>query len=414
MAHYTDILPNGLRLVCERTASDVVYCGYVVGAGTRHEDTADEGMAHFVEHLSFKGTARRSSAAVNNALERYGGDLNAYTNKQGTVYHATVLKAQFARAADLLTDIVFHSTYPQREIDKEVDVICDEIESFKDSPSELIFDEFEQRLFAGSPLGRDILGTAWRLKTYTTADALRFTRHHYLPENSVFFLRGDIEGKKAARTLQRLFEKYPVDRPATPETAIAPAPAAHRFDVSVNKDTHQAHVMIGAPTFGGEDPRRFALLLLNNMLGGPGMSSRLNIALRERAALVYSVDSYVSTYPDAGYWHVYFGCDGADVPRCCRLVRRELRRLAETPLTPARLAAAKAQLCGQIGIAQDNGESRALALGRTYAEYGTVRDVALLRRNIGAVTAEDIRSLAAEIFAPERLCRLVYMPKAED
>lgn len=414
MAHYTDILPNGLRLVCERTTSDVVYCGYVVGAGTRHEDAADEGMAHFVEHLSFKGTARRSSAAVNNALERYGGDLNAYTNKQGTVYHATVLKAQFARAADLLTDIVFHSTFPQREIDKEVDVICDEIESFKDSPSELIFDEFEQRLFASSPLGRDILGTAGRLKTYTTADALRFTRQHYRPDNAVFFLSGDIEGKKAARTLQRLFEKYPVDRPAAPETAIAPASAAHRFDVSVNKDTHQAHVMIGTPTFGGSDGRRFALLLLNNMLGGPGMSSRLNIALRERAALVYSVDSYVSTYPDAGYWHVYFGCDGADVVRCCRLVQRELRRFAETPLTPARLAAAKAQLCGQIGIAQDNGESRALALGRTYAEYGTVRDVALLRQNIEAVTAEDIRSLAAEIFAPERLCRLVYLPKAED
>ncbi|MGM9692484.1 MAG: M16 family metallopeptidase [Alloprevotella sp.] len=414
MAHYTDILPNGLRLVCERTASDVVYCGYVVGAGTRHEDAADEGMAHFVEHLSFKGTERRSSAAVNNALERYGGDLNAYTNKQGTVYHATVLKAQFARAADLLTDIVFHSTFPQREIDKEVDVICDEIESFKDSPSELIFDEFEQRLFAGSPLGRDILGTAGCLKTYTTADALRFTRQHYRPENAVFFLSGDIEGKKAAQTLQRLFEKYPVDRPATPETAIAPALAAHRFDVSVNKDTHQAHVMIGAPTFGGSDGRRFALLLLNNMLGGPGMSSRLNIALRERAALVYSVDSYVSTYPDAGYWHVYFGCDGADVAHCCRLVQRELRRFAETPLTPGRLAAAKAQLCGQIGIAQDNGESRALALGRTYAEYGTVRDIALLRQNIEAVTAEDLRSLAAEIFAPERLCRLVYMPKAED
>lgn len=414
MAHYTDILPNGLRLVCERTASDVVYCGYVVGAGTRHEDAADEGMAHFVEHLSFKGTARRSSAAVNNALERYGGDLNAYTNKQGTVYHATVLKAQFARAADLLTDIVFHSTFPQREIDKEVDVICDEIESFKDSPSELIFDEFEQRLFAGSPLGRDILGTAGCLKTYTTADALRFTRQHYRPENAVFFLSGDIEGKKAARTLQRLFEKYPVDRPAAPKTAIAPAPAAHRFDVSVNKDTHQAHVMIGAPTFGGSDGRRFALLLLNNMLGGPGMSSRLNIALRERAALVYSVDSYISTYPDAGYWHVYFGCDGADVARCCRLVQRELRRFAETQLTPGRLAAAKAQLCGQIGIAQDNGESRALALGRTYAEYGTVRDIALLRQNIEAVTAEDLRSLAAEIFAPERLCRLVYLPKAED
>ena len=421
MKYNTHTLVNGLRIIHLPDVSPVVYCGYGIAAGTRHELDNQEGMAHFCEHATFKGTQRRRPLNIINCLERVGGDLNAFTNKESTVFHAALLKEHLPKAVDLLTDIVFHSTFPQREIDKEVDVICDEIESFKDSPSELIFDEFEQRLFAGSPLGRDILGTARRLKTYTTADALRFTRRHYRPENAVFFLSGDIEGKKAARTLKRLFEKFPIPEPEPAEKAFAAAPseqisapAAHCFDVSINKDTHQAHVMIGAPTFGGEDPRRFALLLLNNMLGGPGMSSRLNIALRERAALVYSVDSYISTYPDAGYWHVYFGCDGADVPRCCRLVRRELRRLAETPLTPARLAAAKAQLCGQIGIAQDNGESRALALGRTYAEYGTVRDVALLRRNIEAVTAEDIRSLAAEIFAPERLCRLVYMPKAED
>ena len=302
-------LSCGLRVIYEHKPSAVLYCGYVVCAGTRHEDVADSGMAHFIEHVTFKGTERRRACHITNGLERVGGDLNAYTTKQETVYYATVLKKDFARAADLLTDIVFHSVYPQGEIDKEVEVICDEIDSYKDSPSELIFDEFEAMMFEGQPLGRDILGNAERLRQYTTVDALRFARNYYRPTNAVFYVYGDVPFTQVVRVLERLLPVADfVQRPAFVAPPIAtPCAKNIRNERVVEKGTHQAHVLVGGPTFAGTDNRRFALVLLNNILGGPGMNSRLNISLRERAGLVYSVDSYLNTYPDAGFWNVYFG-----------------------------------------------------------------------------------------------------------
>lgn len=407
-------LSNGLRVVHESSASQVVYCGYVLLAGTRHEDAADAGMAHFIEHMSFKGTARRRAVHIANGLERVGGELNAFTGKQETVYCATVLRRDFARAADLLTDIVFGSTYPQHEIDKEVEVICDEIDSYRDSPAELIFDEFEAMLFAGHPLGRDILGTPERLRQYTTADALRFARRHYRPSNAAFYVLGDVPFATVVRTLERQFALLP-ERSGAPDEAPANAgggapvfPAdAERLRV-VEKGTHQAHVLLGAPAFAADDGRRYALWLLNNVLGGPGGNSRLNMSLRERAGLVYSVDASLALFPDAGYWSVYFGCDAADVARCRRLVARELARLADGGLSPAQLAAAKKQLCGQVGIACDNRENYAVALGKSFARYGAPRDVAEDLRRLRAVTADEVRRVAAEVYAPDRLRTLIY------
>ena len=402
---HTHRLANGLRIIHEEAASAVVYCGYVVCAGTRHEDEADTGMAHFLEHMSFKGTARRRACHITNGLERVGGDLNAYTNKEETVYYATVLRPDFGRAADLLTDIVFRSTYPQHEIDRETEVICDEIDSYKDSPSELIFDEFEAMLFRGHPLGRDVLGDAVRLRSYRTADARRFADHYYRPSNAVFYVLGDVDFARLVRTMERLT----ADLPASTVTKLMPPLPPYRPETRyVERGTHQAHVVVGARTFGGRDERRFGLMLLNNILGGPGMNSRLNLSLREHAGLVYSVDAYLSTYPDTGAWNVYFGCDAADVERCRRLVGRELRRLTDTALTPARLAAAKKQLKGQIGISCEARESYALALGKTYAHYGRHRDVAALCRAVDAVTADALQAIAAEVYAPEGLTTLVY------
>ncbi len=412
--HHTHTLSNGLRIIHEHADSEVVYCGYVVKAGTRHEEAADAGMAHFIEHMSFKGTARRRSFHIANGLERVGGDLNAFTNKQETVYHATVLRNDFGRAVDLLTDIVFRSTYPQHEIDREVEVICDEIDSYLDSPSELIFDEFEAMVFADSPLGRDILGTAERLRSYRTADALRFARKWYRPENAVFFVYGNLDFHKVVRAV----EKHTAD--LSDETAKNESLLNTNFATGSefppyrpqtresHRDTHQAHVLIGARTFGGSDPRRFALLLLNNMLGGPGMNSRLNMALREKAGLVYSVDSYVSSYPDTGLWNVYFGCDTHDVQRCRRLVERELRRFIDAPLTPTQLAAAKKQLKGQVGISCDASESYALALGKTYAHYHIHRNVSDILQRIDEITIADVQQTAAEVYAPDRLSTLIY------
>ncbi|MEE1414295.1 MAG: pitrilysin family protein [Prevotellamassilia sp.] len=408
--YFTHTLSCGLRLIVERKTSPVLYCGYVICAGTRHEEEADSGMAHFIEHNTFKGTKRRRACHITNGLERVGGDLNAYTTKQETVYYATVLRDDFARAADLLTDIVFHSTYPQTEIDKEVEVICDEIDSYKDSPSELIFDEFEAMMYAGQPLGRDILGSAERLRQYTTADALRFTQRYYRPENAVFYVYGDIDPQRVVRTLERLLPASDfVGLPAlTPLSMPTPIPCAQSNERVVEKSTHQAHVLIGGPTFAGTDERRFALILLNNMLGGPGMNSRLNLSLREKAGLVYSVDAYLNTYPDTGFWNVYFGCDAHDVKRCRRLLERELLRFIEHPLTPAQLSAAKKQLRGQIGISTDASEGYALALGKTFAHYNRHRSIEGIIQSLNAVTAQQLQQVAEEVYSPNRLTTLVY------
>ncbi len=404
-------LSCGLRVIYEHKPSAVLYCGYVVCAGTRHEDVADSGMAHFIEHVTFKGTERRRACHITNGLERVGGDLNAYTTKQETVYYATVLKKDFARAADLLTDIVFHSVYPQGEIDKEVEVICDEIDSYKDSPSELIFDEFEAMMFEGQPLGRDILGNAERLRQYTTVDALRFARNYYRPTNAAFYVYGDVPFAQVVRVLERLLPVADfVQRPAFVAPPIAtPCAKNIRNERVVEKGTHQAHVLVGGPTFAGTDSRRFALVLLNNMLGGPGMNSRLNISLRERAGLVYSVDSYLNTYPDAGFWNVYFGCDVHDVKRCRKLLERELCKFIDRELTPSQLAAAKKQLCGQIGISTDAAEGYALALGKTFAHYNRHRNVPRLIEDINGVTAKDLQQTAAEVYDPQKLTTLVYV-----
>lgn len=407
--YHAHTLPCGLRIIHEPSASPALYCGYVLLTGTRHEDEADSGMAHFIEHLSFKGTTHRRACHIVNGLERVGGDLNAYTTKQETVYYATVLKDDFKRAADLLTDIVFHSTFPQAEIDKEVEVICDEIDSYKDSPSEIIFDEFESLMYPGQPLGRDILGNAERLRQYTTADALRFTHRYYHPQNAVFYVYGDVPFAQIVRTLERLLP--PTDFAAFTAPALSSIPPQPQITVQeriVSKGTHQAHVLIGAPTFAGTDARRFALLLLNNMLGGPGMNSRLSLSLREKAGLVYSIDSYLNTYPDTGFWNVYFGCDAHDVGRCRRLLLRELRRFIERPLSNSQLAAAKKQLCGQVVISTDAAESYALALGKTFAHYGTHRNVSALCSRIREITAADVQQVAAEIYADDRLTTLIY------
>ncbi len=405
---HTTTLPNGLRVIFQPTTSEVVHCGYVIQAGTRHEDPADFGMAHFIEHTSFKGTERRRGFHINNTLERLGGDLNAFTNKQETVYYATVMKEHFRHAADILTDLVFHSVYAQHEIDKEVEVICDEIESYHDSPAELIFDDFEAMVFAGDPLGRDILGRAERLREYTTADALRFVRKWYRPQHAVFFVTGNLEWPRIVALLQRLAPAAPADGAIVPLPPL-PAPiVASPCRKVIEKGTHQAHVVIGATTFGGTDKRRYAMALLNNILGGPAMNSRLNRSLREHAGLVYSVDAYLTTYVDAGFWCVYFGCDAHDVERCLRLTRKELQRFIDAPLSPRQLASAQTQLIGQLRIADANAESYALALGKDFAHYSTIRSTAHIADAVRAVTPESLQRLASEVYAADRLFTLIY------
>ena len=407
MRYNTHQLSNGLRIIHLPAEGHVVYCGYEINAGTRDELPGEEGLAHFCEHLSFKGTAHRRAWHIINRLESVGGDLNAFTTKEDTVYYAAILREHTARAADLLTDIVFHSTYPQNEIDKEVEVICDEIESYNDSPAELIYDEFENTIFAGHPLGHNILGEAARVRSFTTADALRFTRRYYRPDNAVFFAYGDIDFQRMVRMLEQATSDLSKGQEPTPR--ITTLPPYQPQELIHKRGTHQAHVMIGNRAYDIHHPLRVALYLINNMLGGPGMNARLNVSLREHNGLVYTAESSMVSYGDTGLWCAYFGCDPHDVNRCRRLVKKELDRLIESPVSEAKLNAAKKQLKGQIGVACDNRESFALDFGKSFLHYGWEKDITSLYRHIDAVTAADIRRVAADLFPSDRLTSLLYL-----
>ena len=453
MKYNTYTLDNGLRIIHLPSDSKVVYCGYQINAGTRNEEPGEEGLAHFCEHVTFKGTERRKAWHILNCLESVGGDLNAYTNKEGTVYYSAILKEHIARAVDLLTDIVFHSVYPQAEIDKEVEVICDEIESYNDSPAELIYDEFENIIFKDSPLGHNILGTAEQVRAFTTEDALRFTRKLYRPDNAIFFAYGDIDFKKLVKLIGRaladdesgkLAEEgshadFADDADFSGDTGISEGRDSENTQMSqapqmtqisrgamdsrdsmdsgdspagqtivMQKNTHQAHVMIGTRAYDVNDDRRMPLYLLNNMLGGPGMNAKLNLALREHNGLVYTVESTMVAYGDTGVWSIYFGCDEHDVKRCLRLVRKELDKFMQKPLSEAQLKAAKKQIKGQIGVACDNRENFALDFGKSFLHYGWEKNVDRLYEQVDEITAEQIQAVAKELFDKDRLTTLIF------
>ena len=462
MKYNTYTLDNGLRIIHLPSDSKVVYCGYQINAGTRNEEPGEEGLAHFCEHVTFKGTERRKAWHILNCLESVGGDLNAYTNKEGTVYYSAILKEHIARAVDLLSDIVFHSVYPQAEIDKEVEVICDEIESYNDSPAELIYDEFENILFKGSPLGHNILGTSEQVRAFKTEDALRFTQKLYRPDNAIFFAYGDIDFKKLVKLIGKaltddssgkLAEKgchadFADDADFSGETGdtgfagardseitqMSQAPQMTQISrgamdsqgaidsmgsmdpmgspagqtIVMQKNTHQAHVMIGTRAYDVNDDRRMPLYLLNNMLGGPGMNAKLNLALREHNGLVYTVESTMVSYGDTGTWSIYFGCDEHDVKRCLRLVRKELDKFMQKPLSDAQLKAAKKQIKGQIGVACDNRENFALDFGKSFLHYGWEKNVDRLYEQVDEITAAQIQAVAQELFDKDRLTTLIF------
>lgn len=398
-------LPNGLRIIHEPTLSKVSYCGFAIDAGTRDEAENEQGMAHFVEHLIFKGTEKRKAWHILNRMENVGGDLNAYTNKEETVVYAAFLTEHLERALELLGDIVFHSTFPQHEIEKETEVIIDEIQSYEDNPSELIFDDFEDMIFRNHPLGRNILGKPDLLRSFRTEDVLSFTRRFYQPGNMVFFVQGQYDFKK----IVRLAEKHLADVPAvTVDNQRVPPPLYVPERLVVPKDTHQAHVMIGSRGYNAYDDKRTALYLLNNILGGPGMNSKLNVSFRERRGLVYNVESNLTSYTDTGAFCIYFGTDIEDMDTCLKLTYKELKRMRDVKMTSSQLAAAKKQLIGQIGVASDNFENNALGMAKTYLHYHKYESSEVVFKRIETLTAEQLMEVANEMFAEEYLSTLIY------
>lgn len=404
-------MADGLRVIHLPAASQVVYCGYAINAGTRDESAEEEGLAHLCEHMTFKGTETRKAWSILHGIESVGGDLNAFTTKEETVYHAAVLKGDAKRAISLLDDIVFHSVYRQAEIDKEVNVVCEEIESYNDSPAELIYDEFENMVFCGHPLGHNILGRAEKLRTYATEDLLRFVRKHYRPCNAVFFLYGDIDFSWLVRILERLGHGHTTDEMGTfnefQKRQRHPLKPLRKFAETIQTNTHQAHVMVGNRAYDYADKRRITLSLLNNILAGPAMTSRANLVLRERNALVYTVDGCYVPYSDTGVWSIYFGCDEQNIGKCLRHIRHELDKAMQTPLTATQIAAAKKQIKGQIGIACDGRESFAIDFAKTFLHHGTGKSIARLMQLIDEVTPEMARQVAEDIFAEESVSTLI-------
>ena len=394
-----------MRVVYAPSPTNTVYLGLALDAGTRDETDGESGMAHFAEHLSFKGTDRRTSRQIITYMESVGGDLNAFTGKEETVYYCTCQKEHFSRAMDLLFDVVFHSKYPQEEMDKEVEVVIDEIESYNDSPSELIYDDFEAMLFQGHPLGRSILGNAERLRAYKTEDVQNYTSRLYVPSNAVLFVYGNVSEKEILRRIPDDVLSEAGQCIVTDETILRPYAPQSKV---IEKDTHQAHIMMGARAFGGTHPKHLALFLANNILGGPGLSSRLNLALREKRGLVYTVESTLTTYTDTGVWAIYFGCDHHDAEKCKRIVKRELQRLCDAPLSEKALNAAKRQIIGQIALSYDNFESVAIGMGKRMLHYGRTQTKEQFIDRIQALTAEQVWDAAREIFNPENLTILEY------
>lgn len=407
-------LQNGLRIVSRKTHSPVTYCGFMVDCGTRSESTPElYGMAHFVEHILFKGTLHRDSWHINNRMESVGGELNAFTTKEETTFYAVGLNKDFTRSCELLCDLICHPTAPQHELDKEQEVVIDEIMSYRDTPSELIYDEFENKLFAGTPLGHNILGSEETVRTFDHDRCISFIRQHYTPSRLIFFHQGSTSFQRVVRTVEKYFDQ-PADNPAPSNILSAKIATLPQADVAnpdpitvLKRDTHQSHVLLGSRTYPIGHPNAAALALLGNILGGPGMNSRLGLELRERRGLVYSVESSNTSYTDSGYFSIYFGCDHHDVKRCLKLCNKQLDFFRHTELSARQLLNAQNQFCGQLGVSMANLENNAIALAKNMLRMGRVESLEQTCQRIKAVTPALINQVANEVFNESMLKTII-------
>ena len=419
-----------MKFSFKRVTSPVAVCAVSTMVGTRNEEPAYNGLAHLNEHMLFKGTEKRGAASINNLLENVGGELNAYTTKEETVVHATVLKEDLRRAVELLLELLFTSTYPDKELLKEREVVYEEIISYKDSPADSIYEDFECRLFEGHPLQYPILGTRKTLSKIDSSTLKEYLHKWFIPDNMAISVVADMEESQVVKIVERALRKYcpgqhcDIIRESTLQPLVAgtaggctaegkaapldwtPVPP---FRIEINKKHHQAHCIIGTRAYSYTQEReRLALALLANILGGPAMNARLNTVLREKNALVYTVEACFNPYSDTGLFTIYFGCDKPLVERSLRLVRKELERVIEAPLSSRALANAKKQLLGQLAIASDNSEAQCLSMGKSMMIFGYIEPMETTRAKIESLTAAELQRVAQEILAWDNLSILIY------
>jgi len=398
-------LKNGIRLVHNQLRSDVAHIGIVVNAGSRDEEENQQGLAHFIEHLIFKGTKKRNNIQVLGRLENVGADLNAFTTKEDTSIYASIQAKYYSRAMELLSDIVFHSVFPNKEIEKEKAVVIDEINSYKDNPAEWILDEFDALLFHGHSLGRNILGTKQKLEGYSRTDVIRFHDANYLPHRIVVSSVSNLTSNRVIANLEKFFSEIPPQPDFHQRTTFSnytPQQITQKYS------RHQSHAVIGNIAYNAHDENRIPLAVLNNMLGGPAMNSRLNIALREKNGIAYNLESNYQSFSDTGMFNIYCGTDDALMPRALELIHKELSKFRETLLSNIALSTAKRQIKGQIAISLESHQSEMLANAKNMLVYGKVDPVHEIYRKIDNVTAEKLLEVANEIFDPSRLSTLIF------
>jgi len=399
----------GLRFAYKNIKSPVAYCALSICAGTRDEEKSKNGLAHFTEHMIFKGTKQKSAKQINNLLEKCGGELNAYTTKEETVVHATVLKEDLPKAIELLHDITFNSVFPEKEFIKERDIILEEIKSYKDTPSELIYDDYDSLLFGEHPLSVPILGVPSTVRHIRVDDIKAFTSKFYTPENMTFSIVADLPEERCRKIVDRYFGPEASDKDiAEQKTEPFTARVGGEQTVTIPRKTHQAHCIIGCPAYSLYDEDRVALSLLTNILGGPAINSRLNQILREKHGLVYTVDASYTPYRETGIFTIYFGTDKNSLDKASDLVLRELRNMTSSEISSVSLKSAKKQLLGQLAISMDNPENQCLSMGKSLLVYNKIESIEMVGKRIEAVTSGQIHRIACEMFSEEHMRTLIY------
>lgn len=398
-------LANGIRVIHKEVNNDVAHCGLMINAGTRDENEDEHGLAHFIEHSIFKGTTKRKSFHILTRLEDVGGELNAYTSKEETCVYATFLSQHYLRATELICDIIFNSTFPEKEIEKEKTVILDEINSYKDSPAEEIYDRFEEIIFPDHPIGKDILGTEAHLKSFKRKNLLEYIQRCYNTDEMVFSSIGKISSKN----LKKITESTLGQIPTSERKFKRNSPKFYEQQtLFVRKNVYQSHIVLGNKAYSAKEKKRTGLILLNNLLGGPGMSSRLNLSVREKYGYTYNIESNYQIYSDCGLWYIYMGTDKEAIEKCINLSIKELNKLKQERLSIGQMHKAKQQIIGQVAISQENTSSLMLGFAKTFLHFNRVDTLGETIAKIEKITADDIIAIANEIFDENQISTLTY------
>jgi predicted Zn-dependent peptidase len=401
-------MQNGIRVLHKPSPSNISHTCIIINAGSRDEDPSKDGLAHFIEHLLFKQTEKRNTNQILNRLELVGGDLNAYTTKEYTCIHASFLKPHLERSLDLFEDIIFHSVFPEEEMSKEKEVILDEIASYQDQPDEAINDDFEDLLFEGHPLGRNILGTPTSVQSFTKTDIFNFHKANYRTDEIIIGIFGDYDLKTIIRLSEKIFAEIPANLPERKREKIESYSAKN---LVFTKPINQSHCVIGNQSYSMHHKHKTAFLLVNNLLGGTGMSSRLNLEIREKYGIAYTIESNYTPMSDTGIFSIYFGTDSEKTEKAIKLVEKELRKLREQKLGPVQLKQAKDKFIGQIALGEENRMGLLISMSKSLLDYGRVDSLEEIFAKINAVTNSQVLEIANDMFHPQKLSSMIFNPK---